>query len=248
MGSSITLYTRNILETGTVTVTGTPDTGFPESRLYDRAISLFWKDTVVEAKNFVVDQGATGNLSVDFLAVEKHNFSGEDMQWQQSTDNFSADINDAVTDWNQTDNARIVKTLGSALTKRYWRVTLSSMTNPKCGEIFMSFGRSFDVASDPGPTLNELDNVRWNKSVGGIERSTKFGDEKRTREYTLLLNSTDLAAFRAAMDELESYSRPFYIKDADGNYWMCRLQAVPKEEPNAVDTMTRTRISVVEML
>ena len=128
---SITLYTRNILETGTVTVTGTPDTGYPESRLYDRCISLYWLDTVTEAKNFVVDQGASGNLAVDFLAIEKHNFNGEDMQWQWSTDNFAADINDAVTDWTQGDNNQIIKTLGSDLTKRYWRVTVTSMANPQ---------------------------------------------------------------------------------------------------------------------
>jgi len=246
MGSSITLYTRNILESATVIVTGTPDTGFPESRLYDRCINLFWKDTITEAKTFLCNQATA--LAVDFLAIEKHNFNGEDMQWQWSTDDFCADTNDAVDDWNQGDNLRIIKTLDTALTKDDWRVMVSSMENPKCGEIFMSYGRSFDVASDPGPLLDELDNVRWNRTVGGIERGTKLGDERRIREYTLLLDSTDLAAFRAAMDELNSYSRPFYIKDADGEYWLCKLQAVPKEEPNSVDTLTRTRIIVIEML
>jgi len=246
MASTIKLYTRNILETGTVTVTGDPDTGFPESRLYDRAISLFWKDTVTEAKIFLVNQATA--LAVDFLAINKHNFNGADMQWQWSTDDFAADTNDAVTDWNQGDNLQIIKTLDTALTKDDWRVTLSSMANPKCGEIFMSYGREFDVAADPGTPVDELANVQWNRTVGGLERSTKFGSERRIREYTLLLDSTDLTAFRAAMDDLGSYSKPFYIKDRDGNYWMCRLQEVPREDPNKVDTLTRTTISVIEML
>ena len=41
---TIKFYPYNILEFGTVTVTGDPDSGYPESRLYDRAISLYWKD------------------------------------------------------------------------------------------------------------------------------------------------------------------------------------------------------------
>jgi len=246
MGSSIKLYTRNIFESGTVTVTGTPDTGFPESRLYDRAISLFWKDTVTEAKIFLVNQATA--LAVDFLAIQKHNFNGKDMQWQWSTDDFSADINDAVTDWNQGDNLQIIKTLDTALTKNDWRVTLASIENPLCGEIFMSYGREFDVAANPGTPVDELANVQWNRTVGGLERSAKFGSERRIREYTLLLDSTDLTAFRAAMDDLGSYSKPFYIKDRDGSYWMCRLQEVPREDPNKVDTLTITTINVIEML
>lgn len=246
MSSSIKLYTRNILETGTVTVTGTPDTGFPESRLYDRAISLFWKDTVVEAKTILARQATP--IAVDFLAIEKHNFNGEDMQWQWSTDNFSADINDAVDDWNQGDNLQIIKTFDPALTKDDWRVTISSMTNPKCGEIFMSYGREFDVAANPREMLTDQDNVIWNPTVGGGERSTKFGEERRVREYSLLLDSTALTAFRAAMDDLDGYSKPFYIKDREDDYWMCKLQFVPVEDPDTVDSQTRTRIDVIEML
>jgi len=245
--ADITLYTRNILETGTVVVTGDPDTGYPESRLHDRAISLFWKDTVTEAKNFTVDQGASDNLAVNFLAIPKHNFNGKDMQWQWSTDDFAADINDAVTDWNQADNNQIIKTLGAALTKRYWRVTLASMANPKCSEIFMSYGRVFAVQAAPHPVGDELANVRWNKSVGGLERSTKFGDERRSRDYSMFLSASDLTSFRAAMDELGGYSKSFYIKDHEGDYWMCRLREVPRERFDH-KTHTHVTIQVIEML
>ena len=245
--SEITLYTRNILETGTVTVTGDPDDGFPESRLYDRAISLFWKDTITEAKNFVVDQGAAGNLAVDFLAVQRHNFSGADMQWQYSNDNFSGDINDAVTDWNQGDNNQIIKTIAAAATHRYWRVTLASMANPKCGEIFMSLGRTFEVKASPSPAYGEKDNVQWNRTVGGLERSTKFGEEKRVREYGLFLSASDLTEFKAAMTELNGYAKPFYIKDDEGAYFMCRLLSVP-EPVGDHKTHKRIQLSVIEML
>lgn len=248
--AKIKLYTQNILEDGTVTVTGTPDTGFPESRLYDRAISLYWKDTVTEAKNFIVDQGATGNVAVDFLAIEKHNFNSEDMQWQWSTDNFSSSINDAVTDWTQGDNNQIIKTLSTALTKRYWRTTLSSMENPKCSEIFMSYGYEFKVRFDSPPRLSDLSNTQWNQTVGGLERSTKLGDNRRVRNYSILLDtSSELDNFRAAMDYLDDYSKPFYIKDHESDYWMCRFQGTPQENPmtdeNAITTID---INLIEML
>ena len=246
--SSITIFTRNILETGTVTVTGTADTGYPESRLYDRQVSLFWKDTVTEAKTFHVDQGADDNKAVDALFIEKHNFSGEDMQFQYSTDDFSADINDAVTDWAQGDNLQIAKIMSAAQTKRYWRVTLSSMTNPRCSEIFMSYGYELDVHVEPLPILDEKANVVWTKSVGGIERSTRFGAIRRQRQYTLLLGSTDLTNFVAAMDDLNDYASPFYLKDHDGTYIMVRLLNPPAQEPNRKDNYTRIRLNMIEIL
>lgn len=245
--SDITLYTYNILESGTVTVTGTPDTGYPESRLYDRAVSFFWKDTVTEAKTFHVDQGASNILDVDFLAIEGHNFSGQDMQWQYSTDDFAADINDAVTDWTQADNEQIVKTLSPAMNKRYWRVTVTSMTNPLCGEIFMGAGRTFEVKAKPSPVRFERDNVQWNRTIGGLERSTKFGPVRRGWEYHFYLDSTDLASFQAAMDDLDDYLKPFYLKDHTGTYMLVRLLAEPEEDysnPN----YTRVMIRVIEML
>lgn len=245
--SNITLYTRNILETGTVSVSGTADTGYPESRLYDRCISLYWKDTVTEAKDFVVDQGASGNLSINFLAIDKHNFNTADMQWQWSTDNFSADINDAVVDWTQGDNNQIIKTLTWDADKRYWRVTVSSIANPKCSEIFMSYGYEFSALADPSPIAREVDNVQWNRTVGGLERSTKFGDEKKVRIYTLFLSATELTNFRAAMDDLDGYSKPFYIKDHEDDYWLCRLQEIPQENFTHKD-YTHVTLSVIEML
>lgn len=242
------LYTNNILESGTLTVSGTADTGFPESRLYDRSISLYWKDTITEAKYFTVDQGVADNSPIDFLVIDKHNFSGKDLQWQWSSDNFVSDINDAVTDWTQSDNSQIIKTLDTSLTKRYWRVTISSITNPKCGEIFMSKGYSFSVSGKPSPAIKDTANVSWNKTVGGIERSTKFGDERRTRGYTLLLEPADLVNFRAVMDNLNGYAKPFYIKDIDGDYWICRLKRIPTEIPNTTNILTKVVLEVIETL
>jgi len=243
--AKIKLYTRNILEDGTLTVTGTADTGYPESRLYDRAISLYWKDTVTEAKIFHVDQGATGNESVDGLFIPKHNFNGEDLTWEYSTDDAAWTA--AVTGWTQGDNNQIAKLLTTALMKRYWKATLTSMANPQCSEIFMSYGYEFQVDFASNPELTEVPNVQWNSSVGGLERSTKFGDERRQRSYALFLDAANLALFRAAMDDLDHYSKPFYLKDHEGNYFMARLMGVPQESFMTEGHVTMT-VNFIEML
>lgn len=247
MSWTVTFYPHNILESGTVAVTGDPDDGFPESRLYDRAVSLFWKDTITEAKNFVVDQGVASNLAVDFLAMHRHNFSGAAMQWQYSNDNFSGDINDAVTDWNQGDNNQIIKTLSSPVTQRYWQVTLASMANPQCGEIFMSRGYSFNAIREQNPTGRDIDNVRWNKTVGGIERSTKFGDKRKTRTYSFWLSAAEYADFLTVKGYLNDYAKPFYFKDHAGNYYLAKLEGTPDEDFNH-NTHTLIMLSIVEQL
>ena len=243
---TIKFYPFNLLELGAVTVTGTPDTGYPVSRLYDRESSLFWKDTVTEAKNFVVDQGATP-VAVDFLAIPKHNFSGVAMQWQYSTDNFSSSIVDAVTDWTQGDNSQIIKTLSTAQSIRYWRVTIASMVNPQCSEIYMSKGFSFNALRDGNPTGQDQDNVQWNRTAGDVERSTKRGDKRRVRDYTFMLSAAELADFETVINYTDDYSKPFYIKDHRDAYYMARFLEKPHYDYNH-NTHTRVKISLIEKL
>lgn len=224
--AKIKLYTRSIFEIGAVTVTGTPDTGYPESRLYDRDIDLYWKDTVTEAKEFEVDQGST-ILDVDMLAIGKHNFNGKAMQWLWS-DNGSDWT--SVASWTQGDNNQIIKTLTIPLNHKYWKVTVASMTDPQCSEIYMSYGYEFQIRFDKTPSGVKVSNVEWKQSVGGLERSTKFGDRRRERIYSLFLDATGLTNFRAAIDDLDENSKPFYLKDHEGYYWLCRLLNDPEEE------------------
>jgi len=242
--ASITIFARNILETGTVTVTGTPDTGYAKERLYDRSISLFWKDTGATTYVIHVDQGAANIHDVDFLAIEKHNFDAKNLYWQFS-DNDSVWTNSEAI-MPQSGNDQIIVEESSPATHRYWRFWLST-TDPMCSEIYMSEGATFNVRSDPAPEASFLANVQWNRSVGGLERSTKFGAKRRVRNYEMFLSAADLATWRAAVDLLEDYSLPFYIKDHDGNYYMCRFQEPPTE---IFDNPTHTHVefSVIEEL
>jgi hypothetical protein len=247
MAWTVTFYPYNILELGTVTVTGTPDTGFPVSRLYDRAISLFYKDTVTEAKMYTVDQGAGASLAVDFLAVNRHNFYGAYLQWEYSSDNFSADNNDAVTPWVQADNDQIIKVASSPITERYWRLNASIMTNPKCGEIFMSRGYSFNALREGNPTGRDIDNIRWNRTVGGIERSSKAGNKRKTRTYNFWMSAAEYTNFLTVKSYLNDYAKPFYFKDHEDNYFMAKFEGMPEENFDH-NTYTRVTINIIEML
>jgi len=224
----ITIFTENILEDATVTITGSADTGFPKARLYDREVSLFWKKTGTEALVFNANYGS--GVEVDFLAVSKHNFSGEDLTWDYSGDNFTGETEAAG--WTQNDNDQIIKTLSTSQTQQYWRLTVTSMTDPKCSEIFMAKGLELNVRFDDHPLAKDKPNVLWNETIGGLDRSTKLGDDRKVRKYAILLdqNSSEITNFRVAMASLDNYSKKFYIKDHEGNYWMCRLMEQPQEE------------------
>ena len=123
--AKIKLYTRNILETGTFTVTADADSGYPEARLHDRDISLYWKDASADNVIFSVDQSSSP-VAVDALITNGHDFDGKYMAWQYSDNGFY--WIDAVTRWTQSGNSQIVKILATALTKNYWRVVLSDTT------------------------------------------------------------------------------------------------------------------------
>jgi hypothetical protein len=244
---TVNFYPFNLLALATVDVTGDPDTGFPESRLYDRAISLYWRDTATEAKSFHIDQGAAGNLAVDFLAVAKHNFDGTALAWQYSSDDFSVDINDAVPAWTQSGNAQIIKLPVAAITSRYWRLTLASMANPRCSEIYLSNGFAFNCLREQNPSGEDAANVQWNTTVGGVERSTKYGPTRRVRRYTFYLSETEFADFKAVADYLDDYSLPFYFKDHKGAYFLARFAEVPQFDFNHA-THTMVSVQLIEML
>lgn len=248
MGDSITIFSYNILEDGTVTVTGTPDTGYPEERLWDRSQNLYWLDTVTEAKEFHIDQGAANIQDVTLLWIKGHNFDGEDITWEWSDDD--AAWTPAATGWTQSGNDPIIKTC-SALTHRYWRVTVTSMTNPTCAEIIMSEGFTFDVQAAPHPGRGFQDNVSWIRSIGGQERSIKLGDERRLRRYGFKLSSSELTSFLSMVDPLDEFSKPFLLMDHDSNYFLARFNTIPNlthSLKTTVNEATDVTLDIIEEL
>jgi hypothetical protein len=168
------------------------------------------------------------------------------MHWEWS-DNDSA-WNAAVTSWSQGDNDQIIKTLSTALTHRYWRVKVISAVNPQCTEVWMGLGYEFRITYDGDPSGKPLPNVRWRETVGGMERSTKLGGVRKERSYVLphFQNDYTLASFREAEAYLDDYSKPLYIMDHEGNYWLARIKDT--EEGYTTEATAERDIEFLEML
>ena len=70
---TVNFYPYNVFELETATVSGYPDEGYPASRLYDRNISLYWKETGVGAHYFVASI-PNWVAPVNFMAIHRSNF------------------------------------------------------------------------------------------------------------------------------------------------------------------------------
>lgn len=243
----INIYPANALEdASSITITGTADTGYPEARLYDRGLDFYWKVTATQATTFLMDYGSA--IELDCLFIYGHNFNGEDMQFQYSTDNFAADTNDAVVDWTQGDNNQIVKVMSSSETKRYWRVTVTSMANPEASELYFSLGYEFTVLNDANPQEVEQSNIARLDTVGGTRSAIKYGDTKDQREYTIVLkDATDLSNFKQVLTDLDGIYKPFLIEDLDDNYVFVELMSDPVIE-RLHDSKSYVNLSLLEVL
>ena len=121
------------------------------------------------------------------------------------------------------------------------------MTNPKFGEIFMSRGYSFNALREGNPIGRDIDNVRWNRTVGGIERSTKVGNKRKARTYSFWMSAAEYANFVTVKGYLNDYAYPFYFKDHKDNYFMAKFEAMPEENFDH-NTHTRVTVNIIEML
>lgn len=264
MGETVKIWPFNILETGEVTVTGTPDTGYPVARLYDRSGNFFWKVTAgptdytfevhqlgdafgMTADAFGMstdDFGMGANRDIDLLYIPRHNFRNFECFWEYSVDGFNWT---EQTTWIQGDDDPIVKTISSAVTAPWWRVRVLAIPNPTCSEIWMGGGYSFGVKARPSPMHQYNPNVSWIMSIGGQERGTKLGDAGRLRTYNLKIDATALANYNIIVTDLDNFSKPFIVKDKDDEYFMGRFEAAPSNDYITPD-LTELNFNIREML
>ena len=269
---TITLCTYNILEHGTVTLSVSADTGYPIARIYDRSGVLYWTYTTgatpvdrfgfegdefgfegdefgfgyEEQQDiiFTVDQGSAIK-NVDLLYIAGHNFDGRNMAWECGND---GEYWTAAASWTQRGNGPIIKTLSSALAKRYWRVKVATHVNPMCSEIIISDGQAFQVLGNVRPLEQPKGNVGWSKSIGGLERSIKYGQAVKGWGYRLRFNGqADFDNFKAAMADLDDYSKPFLIKDLNDDYFLARRLYDPSYEHDP-PLRTYEDFSIMEVL
>jgi len=206
----------NLLELGTVTVTSEAS-GYPKHRLFDRFLGRMWKATGTAEQVIKVDQGAAGNQAVDALVVPAgHNLDGCTCYWEYSTDDFAADINVAAQ-WTQSGSGLILKTLGSALTKRYWRLRITGASvAPEVGECFMTELKEISSAGPEELVTTRVFNVARSESLGGVGGYLVRGAARRMWEFSL--KNMESAEYDVLDALLQGWAgaNPFVFVDPDG--------------------------------
>lgn len=214
MPTAILCY-RNILESGTVTVTS-ENAAFPKPYLYDRDIGFLFKGASTPANFYItIDQGASLSYEVDRLMIPAgHNLDGLSLKLQYSTDNFAADINDAVA-WTQSGSGLIDKTF-TAQTKRYWRLNIASpAAAPELAEMFLTKAVPFIYNPEFGGPVGKKRNVDRTESRAGLAQKIKNGEARRTYKYAWsILETAEKTLFEAWDDHCEGVKN-FYLIDTD---------------------------------
>lgn len=243
--ATITLFTKNILESGTVTITGSAVSGKPESRTWDRSGQFLWILDGTAAVTFHVDQGASPIYDVSALFIFGHNFNGLAITFEYSDDDSA--WSNGVAGWTQGDSLAIAKEMSASESHRYWRSTVASKANAQASEVLITEGHNFSVKQYSPPIKGGIPNVEWIETVGGLDRSILHGDERKSRRYAFQLTSAQLVTWRACMADLDGFSKPFVLKDDEGDYWMARFVGRPVEEP-PVSGITRITADFKEVL
>jgi hypothetical protein len=225
MGSNIYIYSRNILETGTTTVTGTADTGYPKPRIYDRASDLFWKYTNTGTIIINIDQGST-SYAVNAFIVENHNFNGYLISVEYSSNDV--DYSTAVDSWTQSDDNIIDIDFSSTITARYWRITVTSIENPKCGEIFLTLKNEFKINFSQNPSYVDEISESWIRVANDAKRGVQLGSIMKERSYSIFFHCEApydyVSTFDTIVSELQAAAVPiFYFKDHKDNLFLAKF-------------------------
>lgn len=212
----IKIMYRNILETGTVTVT-TEDALFPLYRLYDRDLGLLFKGTAFASPFAIkVDQGSSPIYEVDRMIIPVgHNFNGLACSLRYSTDNFASDDHEAVG-WTQGDALLIDKAF-TAATKGYWKLNITApATIIELSELYLTKSCIFARNPSWGFGYGDKRNVVREESLDGHVQKTVWGDSKVHQRYDLTrMSDTQRAALKAWDDHCEG-AKSFYIEDIIG--------------------------------
>jgi hypothetical protein len=111
----------------------------------------------------------------------------------------------------------------------------------------MSRGYSFQARFDEQPDAQDIDNVEWRETLGGLERSIKLGAVRDTRGYSFYHEPSNLSDFREAVGYLNDYAYPFFYRDHENNYKYARFDETPVDVFMTEETTTK-RIRLKELL
>jgi hypothetical protein len=216
--SQIIAY-ANLLRNSGITITASTEaTGYEKENIYDWLTFDYWKPTAVPAY-LTVDFGSA--VAVDYFGLAAHDLADNsaDIVLQYSTDDFSADINDAFTAVTPSDNAPILKTFTS-VSKRYWRIKLTGGIS-SLG--VAAFGARLDVdtvlpVGYRPMTQGQSNRILTSESDGGqfLGRSVLSQAIKGAIQLDYLTKSWVRTNWPTLRDHIEQY--PFFYLGEPDNY------------------------------
>lgn len=204
---------------GTTITSSTETSGFEDDNAVDYRLDDWWKPTA-SAATITFDLGSA--QSVDYIGIAGHNLGTNSVaaSWRYSTDNFSADDNEAVG-WSPSNDSVQFKT-HTTQSKRYWRLRLTyAGSDPSVGHI--SFGARYapPVGARPGFVMPKYGTK--NKYINSIGDTGLFIGRSLIREtYAAEIDMALLTAanMRTDIDGLLAHVllRPFFLQWDNTNY------------------------------
>lgn len=224
----------NLFADGTTTLkAGSAAAGYPLYRVHDRDPGRMFVGSAAATTIIHVDQGAGGTQAIDRLLVASgHNLAGVTLDVEWSTDDASWTA--ATTQW--TGAAGVIDKSWSALTKRYWRFTITSpAAAPQIGELTLTSTTTWTRNPQrPGGPQEKIHNVTVALSAEGRPRFEVNGSSLRQRGYLLTsIGSTQRAQFEALWDAWAG-AKPFWCYDHEGAWIFVRFLAQPQLSERAV--------------
>ncbi len=191
MSTAIICY-RNILESGTVTVTS-ENASFPKAALYDRDIGFLFKGNSTPANFYItLDQGAVISYEVDRLMIPAgHNLDGRSLKLQHSTVDFpitTVTLGTGGSGYSLNDILTIVQAGATGGSVRVTGVSggvITSISLETAGSKYsVENGLATTGGTGAGATINitgvdATDAVAWTQSGSGLIDKTFTAQTKR---------------------------------------------------------------------
>lgn len=159
--------------------------GYSVNSIYNMLETTLWKSAVTTNPQYItLDLGVGNTAAADYLAIIGHNLFtiGASITLQYSTDNFSADINDAFTGFAPASDAALVKEFTAPAAKRYWRLKISGTLSaaPYITVCIWGMKTELDYASASFDPQEQEDQLTVNKSYGGYVAGIHVAHTKRS--------------------------------------------------------------------
>jgi len=216
--SLIRLATANLLEAASsVTDTGTPTTGYPITRLYDRNVAREYRITEDVARETIATGGVSA-ISINALIIAAgHNVGGLAYTLEKSANGSSWTT---VSTGTLPEGAGIIVVEFAATTGAYWRLTLPTNQDVAMTELLLT--EIYTVERNParpGGALETRLNVSTEETGAGSAKYIEHGPARRRRSYEwqgpATISATMATEMKTRLDALGG-TKPFFLCDHAG--------------------------------